>query len=150
MIPTTAHRVEKNTSARVNRRIECESLGNVARYAAQGPDAIARRLARLDREWDIERILEANAAGVSLFGIFLATRHRGWLALPMTVAAFLLLHAIQGWCPPVPILRRLGFRTAREIDQERTALKALRGDFAYIEATQGDGAARRAFEAAQF
>ncbi|WP_111420331.1 efflux transporter outer membrane subunit, partial [Rhodoplanes roseus] len=27
---------------------------------------------------------------------------------------FLFQHAIQGWCPPVPILRRLGFRTELE------------------------------------
>jgi hypothetical protein len=45
-------------------------------------------------------------------------------------------HAVQGWCPPLPILRRMGFRTAREIDTERTALKALRGDFARVEASQ--------------
>jgi hypothetical protein len=45
------------------------------------------------------------------------------------VTGFLLQHAIQGWCPPVPILRRLGFRTADEINRERYALKALRGDF---------------------
>ncbi len=30
---------------------------------------------------------------------------------------------------PVPVLRRLGFRTTYEIDRERYALKALRGDF---------------------
>jgi hypothetical protein len=30
----------------------------------------------------------------------------------------------------VPLFRRLGFRTASEIDEERYALKALRGDFA--------------------
>jgi hypothetical protein len=37
--------------------------------------------------------------------------------------------AVEGWCPPVPILRRLGFRTSYEIEEERQALKALRGDF---------------------
>jgi hypothetical protein len=30
--------------------------------------------------------------------------------LPALVTAFLFQHAVQGWCPPVPILRRLGFR----------------------------------------
>jgi hypothetical protein len=48
------------------------------------------------------------------------------------VTAFLFQHAVQGWCPPLPILRRLGFRTASEIDTERYALKALRGDFGSI------------------
>jgi hypothetical protein len=40
-----------------------------------------------------------------------------------------LQHAVQGWCPPIPVLRRFGFRTADEINRERYALKALRGDF---------------------
>ena len=58
-----------------------------------------------------------------------ATVDRRWLALPAIVTGFLFQHAMQGWCPPLPILRRLGFRTAEEINQERYALKALKGDF---------------------
>ncbi len=50
-------------------------------------------------------------------------------ALPAIVTGFLFQHAIQGWCPPLPVLRRRGFRTAEEINQERYALKALGGDF---------------------
>lgn len=42
---------------------------------------------------------------------------------------FLLMHAVQGWCPPIPVLRRFGVRTTFEIDRERNALKALRGDY---------------------
>ena len=60
-------------------------------------------------------------------GVF---RDRRWFLLPGAVAGFLLQHAVQGWCPPLPVLRRLGVRTADEINQERFALKALRGDFA--------------------
>jgi hypothetical protein len=48
------------------------------------------------------------------------------------VTGFLLQHALQGWCPPVPLLRKTGVRTMREIDIERYALKALRGDFGPI------------------
>jgi hypothetical protein len=55
--------------------------------------------------------------------------HRGFYALPAVVAAFLLQHALQGWCPPLSIFRRRGVRTAREIAEERYALKVLRGDF---------------------
>ena len=47
----------------------------------------------------------------------------------MPVAFFLLVHAVWGWCPPTPILRRLGLRTRAEIDYDRYALKNLRGDF---------------------
>jgi hypothetical protein len=67
---------------------------------------------------------------VAFTGVVLgAAVDRRWLALPALVTAFLFQHAVQGWCPPIPVLRRLGFRTMREIDTERYALKALRGDF---------------------
>ncbi len=52
--------------------------------------------------------------------------------LNQQVSSFLLIHALQGWCPPLPVLRRLGFGTASEIDYERYALKALRGDFSNL------------------
>ncbi len=148
MIPATTARVAQNTSEEVNRQIRRETERNVAHYAAAGPWAIDRRLAELDREWDIERILEANAASVSLIGLFLgATVNRKWFALPAVVATFLLQHAVQGWCPPVPLFRRLGVRTAREIDEERYALKALRGDFAGL--ADGGGASQAIKQARQ-
>ncbi|MEX0613239.1 MAG: hypothetical protein WD229_14055 [Pirellulales bacterium] len=130
MIPSTVQRVPRHTPGHLNERIRRRTEQNVACHAAGGPAAIQRRLDELDREWDIERTLEANAATVSLVGLTLgATVDRKWYALPAAVAAFLLQHAVQGWCPPVRLFRRLGFRTASEIEQERYALKALRGDF---------------------
>jgi hypothetical protein len=54
---------------------------------------------------------------------------------------------VQGWCPPIPVLRRLGFRTAFEIDQERQALKLLRGDYKSVSA--GDADAEDLLEAVQ-
>jgi hypothetical protein len=35
---------------------------------------------------------------------------------------FLAHHAIRGWCPPLPLFRRLGYWTEREICAERIAL----------------------------
>ena len=91
---------------------------------------ISERIHELDEEWDIERVLEANAAGVSLAGVAMGlTTHRIFYLLPGIVAAFLMQHAIQGWCPPIGVFRSLGFRTSSEIDTRRYALKALRGDF---------------------
>jgi hypothetical protein len=129
MLPDTSERVPRHTPERLNRAIEKETERNVRHYASH-PEHIDDRLAELEREWDIERTLEANAATLALAGVVLgATVDRRWLALPALVTAFLLQHAVQGWCPPVPVLRKLGFRTMREIDTERFALKALRGDF---------------------
>ena len=116
-------------------------MENVRRVAAGGPEAIDRRLAELDREWDIERTLEANAASLAAAGAGLALlADRRFALVPLVVGGFLLQHAVQGWCPPVPVFRRLGFRTQTEIDEEKYALKALRGDFQAE--TQGDGAGR--------
>ena len=133
MIPTTVERVPYQTSQAVNERIRCSAEQRVEQLQQAGPAAIARRLEELDAEWDVERTLEANAATATLIGVTLgATVDRRWFALPAVVGAFLLQHAVQGWCPPLPVFRRLGFRTASEIDHERYALKALRGDFAEL------------------
>lgn len=135
MIATTTTRVADTTTNCVNDTIRLRTEESIARAAAGGPVAIDRRLEELDREWSIERLLEANAASISLVGLALgATVDRRWLALPAVVATFLLQHAVQGWCPPVPVFRRLGVRTAAEIAEERYALKALRGDFADLPA----------------
>jgi hypothetical protein len=137
VLPPTTERVPRHTDDEANQRISRQIEANVAYFASHDPRLLDLRLRELDREWDIERVLEANAAAVSLIGVTL-TRFvsRRWFVLPAAVAVFLLQHAVQGWCPPVTLFRRLGVRTQREIDEERTALKLLRGDFRYV---GGDG-----------
>jgi len=126
----TRERVPAHTDQEINRRIE-RGIERRVRYYAQHADEIAGRLKELDEEWDIERAIEANASAIAFTGVTLGvvTGNRRWFAIPALVTGFLFQHAIQGWCPPIPILRRLGFRTSYEIEQERQALKALRGDF---------------------
>jgi hypothetical protein len=125
----TVNRVQLNTAEAINRRIEA-ATGERIRRLAGNPLAIERRLRELDREWDLDRVLETNASLIAFAGVALAARRDWrWLILPALVTTFLFQHAVQGWCPPVPVLRRLGIRTAREIEIERVALKILRGDF---------------------
>jgi hypothetical protein len=144
MSTNTVNRVARNTSEEINRRIQLETEGRV-RSLANNPTAIQNRLRELDEEWDIERMLEANAAALAFAGSVLgASVNRRWLAVPALVGAFLFQHAIQGWCPPVPIFRRLGIRTAREIEIERIALKALRGDFRTAQTNDWDAKSRAA------
>ncbi|MFL5242892.1 MAG: DUF2892 domain-containing protein [Gemmataceae bacterium] len=130
MLPSTTERVPLHSPDRYNKAIRRETEQNIARYAKAGPAAIDLRLTELDREWDIERMLETNASSAVLVGVGLAAFvDRRFLILPGLVGGFLLQHALQGWCPPVPLFRHLGFRTSAEIERERCALKALRGDF---------------------
>jgi len=133
MLPSTVDRVPEHTAEYVNERIRRQMEKRVAGIADAGSEAIARRLEELDREWDTERTLEANAATISAVGAGMALLvDRRFALIPLVVGGFLLQHAVQGWCPPLPIFRRGGVRTQAEIEQERYALKAIRGDFEQV------------------
>jgi len=147
---STDSRVEENTPEEINRQIRRDLKARVL-YFAQRPEEINRRLDELDREWDIERLLQTNAGVLSLVGLTLGVVRSRWYLLPAAAAAFLVQHAVQGWCPPVSLLRRIGIRTNREINHERYALKALRGDFDNVHISEDLSAeeqARRAIDAA--
>jgi len=130
VLPSTDERVPRATRGSYNDRIQARTLHDVSRFIGADPVFIDERISQLKREWDIERTLEANAASVSLVGLGLGLFvDRRFFLLPAAVAAFLLQHALQGWCPPLPLLRRLGLRTSAEIHDEIIALRILRGDF---------------------
>lgn len=148
VVADTRSRVEASTPEEVNRQIRRDLQARVL-YFAERPEEINRRLDELDREWDIERLLQVNAGVLSLLGLTFGALRRRWYLLPAAVSAFLVQHAVQGWCPPASLLRRLGIRTAREIGHERYALKALGGDFDTVLAgASPEERARRAIEAA--
>ena len=149
-VARTPVRVEENTPEEINRRIRRDLKARVL-YFAQRPEEIDRRLDELDHEWDIERLLQANAGVLSLMGLTFGVLRSRWYILPAAAAAFLIQHAVQGWCPPVSLFRRIGIRTTREINHERYALKALRGDFDNVsvgEDLDPQERARRAIDAA--
>lgn len=128
MIPATTRRVEHNTDDAINRERQAAIRASL-RYHAARPQEIAARLNELDREWDIERVLQANAAAAALAGLTLmALANRRFVAIPAIVGGFLIQYAIQGRCPPATLLRRLGFRTAAEISEERRGLDMLAGE----------------------
>lgn len=124
-----ADRVRRHTSSQARQQIDERIRQSVFEHAAR-PDDLGRRIRELEREWDMERTLETNASTLALAGAALGTMvGKKWLALTAAVLGFLFQHATSGWCPPVPLLRKLGVRTQNEIDQEKFALKAVRGDF---------------------
>jgi hypothetical protein len=146
-MPSTRERVPAHTSAKINKALRDQAAERV-QYFRQHKDEIGKRLRELDEEWDIERAIEANASALAFVGTALGFfAHPYFLAIPAVVTAFLFQHAVQGWCPPVPVLRRLGFRTVYEIEEESQALKAVRGDF--VGASRGVDGADTAIEAAR-
>ena len=123
-------RVRSHSPPEINQAIDSGIAANLRFYAGKSNYEISNRIEELDTEWDVERYLEANAATLSFLGALLGfKRSQKWFILPMVVAIFLLQHALQGWCPPLSVLRRLKIRTRKEIELEKYSLKALRGDF---------------------
>ena len=129
MIADTTHRVTKHTPQKLNKRIFEATKRDLINHV-KSPDLITARLQKLNTEWDIERVLEANASSLVVVGVILGAVTTPWFyILSFLVGVFLLQHAIQGWCPPIRLFRRFGFRTHAEIATEYYALRFLRGDF---------------------
>jgi hypothetical protein len=125
---SSADRVRGSTPLHVNLEIDRQTDCNIQWYAGASREVILLRIEELDKEWDVERVLEANASSFALTGLALGLAvDKRWLMLTGGVLVFLLQHALQGWCPPLPLLRRLGVRTRGEIDREKFALRAMMG-----------------------
>lgn len=127
-------RVREHTAPHVNERIDQLTRASITEHKERGAEAISRRLAELDQEWDVDRALMVNfaVAGAATFTAGLTRyitsspfgpRRKGFLYFFGTQLGFLLLHGVVGWCPPASVFRRLGFRTQREIEVERAALR---------------------------
>ncbi|MEW6704794.1 MAG: hypothetical protein AB1430_08085 [Pseudomonadota bacterium] len=143
-----ADRIRRRTAREVLRRIDNATVAELSRCAEAGPAATSERLRRLDREWDADRVLEAEAATMGLLGLALGKAlGPRWAALSGVAAVAVLVQALTGRYPLMPLFRRLGVRTGREIERERYALKALRGDFAGLGA-QPQGASQPVQESA--
>lgn len=133
MLTVSPHtdRIKNATPPSINRKIEKKTWERIASYVGKNTRDISKRIDELEKEWDIERYLGINMSTLAITGIALTaiSRNKAWLILPGVVLGFFMQHAIQGWCPPLPLLRKLHIRTAKEIEQEKYALKVLRGDF---------------------
>lgn len=103
---------------------------NIA-YFRENPSEMDRRILELDEEWDVGRVLQVLASGAAIASFWMSlSRTKLFLLVPLALAGGALHHGLTGESPAVDLARRLGFRTRDEIESERVALKALRGDFA--------------------
>ena len=121
--------IREHTRDSSNARIDRDTQQALDRVG-YSRERIYARLAELDREWDIDRALMLNFAVIATFSASMTMRnifrHRKlgvFGAMFFTQMSFLAHNAIRRWCPPMPVFRRLGFRSAREINRERAELE---------------------------
>jgi hypothetical protein len=85
---------------------------------------------------DMERAVLIEASALGGLGLILGlTRHRAWFLLPLGIFGLMMWHGSTGSCPPGNMMRRMGLRSRKDMDEERYALKVLRGDFDHISST---------------
>jgi hypothetical protein len=98
-----------------------------------GPAAIEERLGQLDREWTAGRAAKATLGVLTVAGLaFGLTVSLWWLVLPIVAGALLVQYLFGRSSLVGDVFRGMGFRPSSEIDQEKLALKALRGDFQHL------------------
>ena len=118
----------KTNNGRIS-RLE-DSLASVVEA---GHGAIDARLAQLDGEWSVGRMVKATAGVLILGGLGLSVFVSPWFAIVPAVGGLMLaenLYSRKSWLGE--LFARMGFRTSVEIDHERMALKAIRGDFRHL------------------
>jgi hypothetical protein len=115
-------RVRAHASEIANARIDRATEGSLRR-AGRDPELVRARLQELDAEWDIDRAILITFAAMGGAALLLGLRRdRRWRLPLMGQIGSLLAYALVGWSPQTVVLRRLGFRTRQEIDQERHQL----------------------------
>lgn len=127
--PPKNDRIRERTSEESNRRIDLQTRAAIAE-ALESREGILARLAELDREWNVDRALMLNfaisgsvSASLAMWDLRRRGRLGGWGLVFFSQLGFLAYHAIRSWCPPLPVFRRLGFRSSREICAERVLLE---------------------------
>jgi hypothetical protein len=131
--PPTHDRIREHSSEGANRRIDRETRGAIAE-ARHSSVARTARIRELEKEWNIDRALMLNFGIVGAFTAFKAMQQMkrtghlgGWGLFFWVQMGFLVNHAVRGWCPPMPVFRRLGFRSPNEISAEMVALHQTDG-----------------------
>lgn len=135
ILPPTTKRVSFHTCNKTNETIKNRTINCIDTYKDSSMFVLKEKINKIDNEWDTERVLETNAAAMVLLLSVLGYKQNNcrWFLLTGSIGFFLLQHALQGWCPPLPFIRKLGVRTPEEINNEKFAFKYIRGDFDRVE-----------------
>lgn len=123
---------EENIALENSNTIDVYTQENINHYY-HNRSHIESRLRQLDEETSIEQIFTLHDAVNVSAGVLLSiiTRRKKWLILPLLVTIAQSVQALKGVRLGTSLLQHYGFRNKADIDKEKYALKALRGDFHY-------------------
>jgi hypothetical protein len=125
------------TTPETGKKASCSKLDTLeqrlACLADAGPEAIEDRLVELESEWTAGRMTKAVIGLLIVVGFGLtALTNPWWLVLPALGGVFLLQYLFSRTSWLGLMFHEMGFRTGVELDHEKMALKALRGDFRHL------------------
>ncbi len=96
-------------------------------------DKINQRLLELDNELDLETYIQTESSALTIAGAILGlTVNKKWLILPLATSILVIAGIARGRSIPLTLFKKIGYRTRTEIEKEKYALKAIRGDFKYL------------------
>ncbi|MBW8888489.1 MAG: hypothetical protein JF616_12100 [Fibrobacteres bacterium] len=121
--------------------LETDSVKDSVRfYGSLGSQSISDRLAALEDEPELETVATLGLAGAGVLAlIFGMLGSRLWRLLAWMVLPLIFAHARGRLAAPGQFLKTLGLRSRKEIEEEKYALKALRGDFRDMGESQPEG-----------
>jgi hypothetical protein len=123
-------------SIRISASRRCNELDTLEKRLAcladAGHQAITDRLDQIENEWSAGRMTKVTIGVLILAGLGLSLLSSWWLVLPATGGLLLLQYLFSRTSWLGALFRATGFRSGAEIDQEKFALKALRGDFRHL------------------
>lgn len=109
--------------------LECR----VRALAEAGPAAIDERLVELDRAWTAGRASKAALGAAVVVGLGLGLAVSPWFfLLPILAGAILVEYVFSRQSVLGAMFRAAGLPSGADVEHEKLALKALRGDFKHL------------------
>ncbi|MBX9724449.1 MAG: hypothetical protein K2X81_23770 [Candidatus Obscuribacterales bacterium] len=121
------------TTAQLKTMIDCpldrRTEHNIHAYSMQTREAIDEHLRELDREWSTERTNATIGNVIALLGLVLGAFISSWfLLIPLTTCLFSLAHNVFNFTPLLTLWRHSNMRANCQINTEKFAMKAMRGN----------------------
>lgn len=113
--------------------INRDTLRSIQHYSGRPIQLLGKRIEELEEEIPLEALVYRGGALMTIGGLtllFLRGKSRAAWLFAVAIGALQLQYSYQGGNALTDILRKRGYRSRKEIEAEKYALQALRGDFA--------------------